>query len=67
MAKPKTTRQPVRATISADDVRDDLSPVMSRVKFGRERIVITKYGKPEVAVVSMEDLGVLENTGHNAL
>ncbi len=46
--------------IPATDARDQISEVIARVAFGRERIVITLNGKPQVAVVPLNDLGRLK-------
>lgn len=45
--------------ISASEARNDFSGTVSRVAYGRERIVIQRR-KEQVAVVPMEDLELLE-------
>jgi len=47
-------------TISLTRARVDLSDIANRVKYGGERIVVAKNGKPAFALVSMEDVGALE-------
>lgn len=42
------------------EARDTLGELVSRVSFGRERIVITKHGKPAAVLVSIEDLAALQ-------
>lgn len=34
--------------------------VISRVRFGRERLVVTNKGKPAAAIVTLEDLKLLQ-------
>lgn len=46
--------------IPASKVRDDLSDVVSRVAYGGERIVVERRGKDVAAVISVEDLKLLE-------
>ena len=48
------------AEISAGDTRKNFSELTGRVAYGRERIVVTRKGKPFVGVVPLEDLKVLE-------
>lgn len=48
------------ARISATLIRDDLANVVNRVAFGAERIVLERRGKDVVAIVSMEDLTILD-------
>ena len=42
--------------IPATEARERISEVISRVAFGGERIVLSRNGKPQVAVVSLADL-----------
>ena len=46
--------------LAASDVRKDLSTALNRVAFGGERIVLQRRGKDIAAVVSIEDLAVIE-------
>ena len=47
--------------ISATAAKNQFSDVISRAAFGKERIVLTRRGKPVAAVVPVEDLERLEN------
>ncbi len=51
------------ATVSIDQVKRDISQLVNRVAFGGERIILTSRGKPKAALVSIEDLRVLEQVG----
>lgn len=46
--------------IGADTARDQLGDVIDRVKFGGERLILTRHGKRAVAIVGLDDLAVLE-------
>jgi prevent-host-death family protein len=46
--------------LSAKDVRQGFSECVSRVAFGKERIVITRNRKELVAMVPLEDYQLLE-------
>jgi prevent-host-death family protein len=48
--------------ISAKEARDRFSEVVNRAAFGKERVVVTKNGKPVAALVPIEDLEALEAT-----
>ena len=45
---------------SVVEVRSTLPDLLARVEVAKERITITKNGKPKAALVSIEDLNVLE-------
>ncbi|GGH59631.1 hypothetical protein GCM10007359_07020 [Rothia aerolata] len=47
-------------TVSTRELRGDLSDVLSRAKYGNERIGITRNGKLTAVLVSVEDLEALE-------
>lgn len=47
-------------TVSTVKAREQLSTVINRAAFGKERIVLTRRGKEIVAVVPIEDLRFLE-------
>ena len=56
------------ATASIGEVKRDISELVSRVAYGRERIVLTSRGKPKAALVSLEDYERLqEQEQSNAL
>jgi prevent-host-death family protein len=46
--------------ISVSNLKGKLSDVLNRVAYGRERIVVSSHGKPKAAVISVEDLELLE-------
>lgn len=48
------------SSISASDARASFNDVLSRVGYGRERVTITRNGKPAAVLVSVEDLALLE-------
>ena len=47
-------------SISTVKARDQLSTVINRAAFGKERIVLTRRGKEVAAVVPIEDMKLLE-------
>ena len=47
-------------SMSAAEARENLSDVINRVAYGQERIVLTRHGKPLVALVPIDDLEALE-------
>ena len=47
--------------IPVTEARDVLGDVVGRVQYGRERIVLTRHGRPAAAVVPMSDYEVLES------
>ena len=49
-----------RPMVSIGQVKRDISRLVNRVTFGGERIILTSRGKPKAALVSIEDLQVLE-------
>jgi prevent-host-death family protein len=46
--------------IATSQLRDDLSDTLNRVAYGRERIVLERYGKDLVALIPLDDLRLLE-------
>jgi len=52
--------------ISMVQVRDNLAEVINRVAYGGERAVLQRRGKGVVAVVSMDDLALLESLENQA-
>ena len=46
--------------ISVADFRSNLADIINRVQYGGERVCITRNGKPVVAIISAEDLELLE-------
>ena len=47
-------------TLSIVDARNSLADAINRVSYAGERIVFTRRGKPAAALVSTEDLSLLE-------
>jgi prevent-host-death family protein len=47
-------------TVSMTQAKNELADVVNRVAYGRERIILLSRSKPRAAVVSFEDLQVLE-------
>jgi len=43
------------------ELKRDISAIVNRVAFGRERIVLASRGKPKAALVSVQDLEKLES------
>ena len=41
--------------VSIGRVKRDISDLVNRVAYGGERIVLTSRGRPEAAIVSIED------------
>ncbi len=48
--------------MSLADVKNRLSEVVERLEREHGRVVITKHGRPAAVVLSIEDLGSLEET-----
>ena len=46
--------------IAVIDARKDLAGVLNRAAYGKERVVLTRRGKEVAAIVSMDDLNMLE-------
>jgi len=46
--------------ISSVDAKNNWGDTISRVQYGKERIAVTKKGKSAVAIVSLDDLHLLE-------
>jgi len=42
-------------TVSISSIKKDISGLINRVAFGRERVVLTSRGRPKAALVSMLD------------
>lgn len=51
---------PPRPTVSTTELRDNISEHLGRVRHRRERVVIEKNSKPAAALISVEDLALLE-------
>ncbi len=46
--------------ISTVKARDEFSDLVNRAAYGKERVVLTRRGKPLAAVVPLEDVELLE-------
>ena len=46
--------------VSMSKARDDFSDTVDLARVGRDRVVLHRHGKGVAAVISMEDLGLLE-------
>ena len=47
-------------TVTAKQLKESPAEVLGRVRYGNERVVITRHGKEVAAVVSIEDARLLE-------
>jgi prevent-host-death family protein len=47
-------------TISAEEARNQFSEIVNKAAYGHERTVVTRRGKRVAAIVSIEDLELLE-------
>ncbi|MFB7586213.1 type II toxin-antitoxin system Phd/YefM family antitoxin [Streptomyces sp. NPDC056169] len=52
--------------IPVTQARAELADLINRVVYGGERVVVTRHGKPLVALVSAADLEALETAGEPA-
>jgi prevent-host-death family protein len=52
--------------VSIGQVKRDISQLVNRVAFGKERIVLTSRGTPKAALVSMEDYEKLQQESQEA-
>ena len=50
-------------TISLTEAKRSLGEVVNRVAYGGERIILESRGKPQVAVINLDDLRELEESG----
>jgi prevent-host-death family protein len=47
--------------VSISELKRDLSGIINRAAYGKQRIVIGSRGKPKAAVICLEDLHILES------
>ena len=47
-------------TVSTREARENFSDVINRAAYGKERVILTRRGRPLVAVVPMADVELLE-------
>lgn len=45
---------------NARQLRANLGEYLGKVRYGNERVTVTSHGKPVAAIVSMQDLELLE-------
>lgn len=60
MATKTNDDHPNTASVTSEELRLGLGDLINRVKFGNERVRVTRRGKPVMALVSVEDLEILE-------
>ena len=56
----KTVAGMEKTMVSSVDARDALSELLNRAAYGKERLVLTRRGKPLAAIVPLEDLELIE-------
>ena len=52
---------------SVSELKRELSNLINRAAYGKERIVILSRGRPKAALIGMEDLHVLESLNQQEL
>lgn len=52
--------------ISITEVRDNLADALNRVAYGGERVILQRRGKGVAALVSMDELAILEELENRA-
>jgi prevent-host-death family protein len=50
----------VMTEVSTVEIREQLSELVNRVHYGRERVVVTRRGKRLIALVPVDDLEFIE-------
>ena len=57
----RASEEPTDAvSVTSEELRLGLGELINRVKYGNERLRVTRRGKPVMALVSVEDLELLE-------
>lgn len=51
----------IMTKISTLEARKKLAEVINSAQYGKDRIVLTRHGKPVASVISMDDLELLES------
>jgi prevent-host-death family protein len=54
------------ATIEATKAKDTFGDTVNRAAYGKERIIVTRRGKPLAAIVPLEDIELLESLENEA-
>ncbi len=49
------------SNISTKEAREQLSTIISRAAFTKERVILTRHGKAVAAIVPIEDVQLLEH------
>ncbi len=52
----RASKKRVTSDITTVDARNNFSDVVNRAAYGKERIILTRRGKPIAAIVPAEDL-----------
>lgn len=60
MATKASGAHPDTASVTSEELRLGLGELINRVKYRNERVRVTRRGKPVMALVSVEDLEILE-------
>ena len=47
--------------ISTLEARKNLADVINAAQYGKDRIILTRHGKPVAGIISVDDLNLLEN------
>ena len=51
---------PIPISVAVTELRDESSDVFGRVTYGKERVVVTKHGRPIAVLMPLEDLELIE-------
>lgn len=62
LSEPRSKLDGMAYEIPVTQARAELADLINRVVYGGERVVVTRHGKPLVALVSAADLEQLEKT-----
>lgn len=54
------------SSVSTANARNNFSDVINRAGYGKERVILTRRGKPVAAVVPIEDIEFLEELEDHA-
>jgi prevent-host-death family protein len=59
MCQPYETGE--NAVVRISEAREDLAELVNRAGYGGERVQLTRHGRPVAAIISAEDLALLES------
>ncbi len=48
------------STLTTRRARENISEVLNNIAYGDERVVVTSHGTPKAAIVSIDDLRILD-------